>query len=102
MRGIKSREPVVDQFIQCIGLYPIGSLVELNTGEVAVVIQQNQVRRLKPRVIILLGPDKSLERHPITLDLMLDPPTPTGQPYRIVQALPANAYGIDPAEFYLT
>ncbi|HSG21987.1 MAG TPA: HD-GYP domain-containing protein, partial [Azonexus sp.] len=35
MRGTKFREPVVDQFIQCIGLYPIGSLVELNTGEVA-------------------------------------------------------------------
>lgn len=101
MRGTKFREPVVDQFIQCIGLYPIGSLVELNTGEVGVVIQQNQVRRLKPRLLILLGPDKSIERHPITLDLMLDPPTPNGPPYRITQALPANAYGIDPAEFYL-
>ena len=102
MRGTKFREPVVDQFIQCIGLYPIGSLVELNTGEVAVVIQQNQVRRLKPRVIILLAPDKSVERHPITLDLMLDPPTPNGPPYRIIKALPANACGIDPAEFYLS
>jgi HD-GYP domain-containing protein (c-di-GMP phosphodiesterase class II) len=101
MRGTKFREPVVDQFIQCLGLYPIGSLVELNTGEVGVVIQQNQVRRLKPRLLILLGPDKSVERHPLTLDLMLDPPTPTGLPYKIIQALPTNAYGIDPAEFYL-
>ena len=32
---------------------------------------------------------------------MLDPLTPAGVPYRITQALPANAYGIDPAEFYL-
>ena len=101
LRGTKFREPVVDQFIQCIGLYPIGSLVELNTGEVGVVIQQNQVRRLKPRLIIVLGPDKSIERHPITLDLMMDPPTPTGETYRIMHALPANAYGIDPGEFYL-
>lgn len=101
MRGTKFREPVVDQFIQCLGLYPIGSLVELNTGEVGVVIQQNQVRRLKPRLLILLGPDKSVERYPLTLDLMLDPPTPTGTPYRIIQSLPSNAYGIDPAEFYL-
>lgn len=101
MRGTKFREAVVDQFIQCLGLYPVGSLVELNTGEVGVVIQQNQVRRLKPRLLILLGPDKSIERHPLTLDLMLDPPTPTGLPYRITQALPSNAYGIDPAEFYL-
>ena len=27
MRGTKFREPVVDQFIQCTGLYPIGSLL---------------------------------------------------------------------------
>lgn len=101
MRGSKFREPVVDQFIQCIGLYPVGSLVELNTGEVGVVIQQNQVRRLKPRLMILLGPDKSIERNPITIDLMMEPTTPTGEAYRILRALPANAYGIDPGEFYL-
>ena len=101
MRGTKFRDVVIDQFIQCIGLYPIGSLVELNTGEVGVVIQQNQVRRLKPRLMILLGPDKSIERHPITLDLIMDPMTPTGEPYRIMHALPANSYGIDPSEFYL-
>ena len=101
MRGSKFREPVVDQFIQCLGLYPIGSLVELNSGEVGVVIQQNLVRRLKPRLLIVLAADKKIEPHPLTLDLMLDPLTPTGVPYRITQALPANAYGIDPAEFYL-
>ena len=101
MRGTRFREAVIDQFIQCIGLYPIGSLVELNTGEVGVVIQQNQIRRLKPRLMILLGPDKSVERHPVTLDLMMDPPTPTGEIYRILHALPANAHGIDPSEFYL-
>ena len=101
MRGKEFRPALVDQFIQCIGLYPIGSLVELNTGEVAVVIQQNQVRRLRPRLMILLGPDKSVEKRPISLDLMYDPQTPTGEMYRIIKALPSNAYGIDPAEFFL-
>ena len=48
------------QLVQCLGLYPIGSLVELNTGEVGVVIQQNSVRRLKPRIMVILNPDKSL------------------------------------------
>ena len=101
MRGGKFRESVVDQFIQCIGLYPIASLVELNSGEVGVVIQQNQVRRLKPRLLIILAADKSIERYPVTLDLMMDPLSADGTPYRIVQALPTNAYGIDPSEFYL-
>lgn len=101
MRGEKFREALVDQFVQCVGLYPIGTLVELNSGEVAVIIQQNQVRRLKPRLLILLAPDKTLERRPRSLDLILDPPTPTGEPYRIKSALPSNAYGIDPTEFFL-
>ncbi len=101
MRGGKFRESIVDQFIQCIGLYPIGSLVELNSGEVGVVIQQNQVRRLKPRLLIILATDKSVERYPVTLDLMMDPLTLEGTPYRILKALPTDAYGIDPSEFYL-
>ena len=101
MRGLKFRETIVDQFIQCMGLYPIGTLVELNTGEVGVVIQQNQVRRLQPRVLILLGADKSVERYPRSIDLLMEPETPTGDIYHIRKALPENAYGIDPRDFYL-
>lgn len=101
LRNSQFRDTLVDQFLQCIGLYPIGTLVELNSGEVAVVIQQNQVRRLQPRVLVLLAPDKSIERFPRTLDLLMQPETAEGEPYRIVQALPPNAYGIDPNDFYL-
>lgn len=95
------RASLVDQFLQCIGLYPTGCIVELNTGEVAVVIQQNQIRRLQPRVMVLLAADKTLERFPRTLDLLYNPASPTGERYRIVRALPAGSYGIDPAEFFL-
>lgn len=101
MRDTKFRATLVDQLIQCIGLYPIGTLVELNSGEVAIVIQQNQVRRLRPRLLVLLAPDKTLERRPRNLDLLLEPETPTGEPYRIRNALPPDAYGIDPSEFFL-
>jgi hypothetical protein len=101
MRGTKFRAALVDEFVQCVGIYPVGSLVELSTGEVAVVVQKNQVRRLKPKLMILLAPDKKPERHPHMLDLMLDPPAPDGSPYTILRSLPADAYGIDPAEFYL-
>lgn len=101
MRGNKFRAALVDEFVQCVGIYPVGSLVELSTGEVAVVVQKNQVRRLKPKLMILLGPDKTPERHPRMLDLMLDPPAPDGRPYAILRSLPVDAHGIDPGEFYL-
>ena len=101
LRNTLFRDTLVDQFLQCVGLYPIGTLVELNSCEVGVVIQQNQVRRLQPRVLVLLAPDKSVERFPRTLDLLMQPETADGEPYRIVQALPPNAFGIDPNDFFL-
>ena len=32
------QDELVEQFLQCLGVYPTGSLVELNTGEVAIVV----------------------------------------------------------------
>lgn len=100
-RNKKFSETVIDQFIQCLGLYPIGTLVELESGEVAVVIGQNRVRRLKPKLMVLLGPDKTPLKYPSTIDLLFDPPSPTGAPHAIRQALPSDAYGIDPREYFL-
>lgn len=101
-RDVKFSANVVDGFIQCIGLYPAGTLVELNSGEVAVVIAQNRVRRMQPRVLVLLCADKTPNHHPPTLDLLYSPLTPAGEPYRILRALPTGAHGIDPSEFYLS
>lgn len=101
MRNKAFRDALVDLFLQCIGLYPVGTLVELNSGEVGIVIQQNQVRRLQPKVLVLLAPDKSLDKFPRLLDLLMQPTTAAGELYRIAKALPPDSYGIDPREFYL-
>ncbi|HEY4997526.1 MAG TPA: HD-GYP domain-containing protein, partial [Usitatibacter sp.] len=50
-------EPLVQQFVSSIGVFPVGSLIELSTGEVAIVVAHNKVRRLKPRVLVVTGPD---------------------------------------------
>ena len=49
---------LVEQFQACLGVYPTGSLVELNSGEIAMVMMQNRVRRLRPRVLLMTTPDK--------------------------------------------
>ncbi len=46
--------PLVEQFIQCIGIYSIGTLVELHSGEIGIVIAQNPMMRLLPRVMVVL------------------------------------------------
>ena len=87
---------LVEQFIQCVGVFPVGSLVELNTGEVAVVVSQNRARRLKPRVMLVLDKERQSYPSPVMLDLILDPPSPTGESYRIVRGLQAGIYEHDP------
>jgi HD-GYP domain-containing protein (c-di-GMP phosphodiesterase class II) len=101
MRDRRFTASVVDEFIQFVGLYPVGTIVELNSGEVGVVYEQNRVRRLKPRVLLLLGPDKSRNPSPGILNLLNDPLVSEGVPYQIVRALPAGSFGLDPREFYL-
>lgn len=101
MRDKEFSSELVDQLIQFLGIYPVSSLVELNTGEVAVVIQQNQVRRLLPRVMLILAEDKSKYKYPITLDLLNAPQSPTGETYRIIKGLPSDSFGLNADEFYL-
>lgn len=93
---------VVEQFLQCLSVYPTGSLVELNSGEVAVVMAQNQARRLQPRVMVLLDPDKQPYRPYRDVDLMsLRPRGDGAPPTRIASVLERGSYGLDPAELYL-
>jgi HD-GYP domain-containing protein (c-di-GMP phosphodiesterase class II) len=63
---------LVVEFIRAIGLYPTGTLVELNTGEVAVVVEQNFERRLKPHVMVVMDPYKRELAEPIYLDMAAD------------------------------
>jgi HD-GYP domain-containing protein (c-di-GMP phosphodiesterase class II) len=101
MRDKEFSSELIDQLIQFLGIYPVSSLVELNTGEVAVVIQQNQVRRLLPRVMVVLASDKSRNKFPITLDLLNAPQTPTGETYQIIRSLAPNSFGLNADELYI-
>ena len=53
MRDKKFQEDLVVQFIQSVGLYPTGTLVELTTGDVGVVVEQHHDSRLTPIVAVL-------------------------------------------------
>jgi hypothetical protein len=57
-RGTEFDAVLVDQFIELMGVYPIGTLVELNSGEVAVVIGQNHDARLLPRIAVVRDRNK--------------------------------------------
>jgi HD-GYP domain-containing protein (c-di-GMP phosphodiesterase class II) len=98
--GTHFHSPLVEQFVQAIGVFPAGSLVELSSGEVATVLAHNRVRRLEPRVLILTDPDKKVIHEPASLDLLLQPKAPDGTDIKIVKGLPTGAYGLDLRQFY--
>jgi HD-GYP domain-containing protein (c-di-GMP phosphodiesterase class II) len=101
LRGKLFHEALVEQFIQCIGIYPVGGAVELNTGEVAIVIAQNLVRRLQPRVMVILDRDWKPIYPQKILDLVKEPKASEDEPYRIRRTLPKDKLPIDPSEFFL-
>jgi HD-GYP domain-containing protein (c-di-GMP phosphodiesterase class II) len=93
---------LVELFIQAIGIFPVGTLVELSTGELAVVLEQSRPRRLKPKVLVISAPDKTPLKIPFVLDL-LHPECDSADrvPY-IRQGLAAASFAVDPREYYVS
>ncbi|NJL18141.1 MAG: HD domain-containing protein, partial [Nitrospira sp.] len=60
---------LVEVMIRSIGVYPVGSLVRLNTGEQAVVVGVNPQQRLKPLVKVTTDPQGGSYTTPIEIDL---------------------------------
>ncbi len=98
-RGTQFAAEIVEQFMQCMSVYPIGALVELSSGEVAIVTAQNAARRLQPRVMVLTGTDKQVLSQFHSLDLMVR--AHSDDPVRIASALAPGAYGLDPVDLFL-
>ncbi len=90
---------MVEQFIQAIGIFPAGTLVELNTGEIGVVLKEHQSSRLQPEIAIILDPDKQRLEKFETIDLQKQPgPTPT---VWIERGIEPGAYDIDPRDYFI-
>lgn len=93
---------LVEQFTQCLGVYPTGSLVELSSGEVAIIMAQNPARRLFPRVTVLTRSDKCIDPAFRQVDLLLESMTPDPEnQIRIARALPPGAFGLELEGLYL-
>lgn len=99
-KGRLFQDVLVEQFIQAIGLFPTGTLVELNTGEVAIVTKQNETRRLKPEVVVVLDNEKNkLEKLDI-IDLSNQEPARSVERW-IARELPLGSYGVDSEEYFI-
>jgi hypothetical protein len=97
--GTLFHEPLVEQFVQAVGVFPVGSLVELSSGEAAIIVAHNRARRLEPKVLVITGKDKAPLAKPVERDLLrLDPDV--GERLRIARGLPAGGFGIKVRDYF--
>lgn len=85
---------LVKQFIRCLGLYPVGSLVLLESGRLGVVVEANESDQRLPKVRVMYH---TKFRMPITVDV-IDLARP-GTQDRILKAVDPAEYVIDVRKF---
>ncbi|MDH3317673.1 MAG: HD-GYP domain-containing protein, partial [Gammaproteobacteria bacterium] len=98
-RGSAFQSELVEQFIQTLGTYPTGSIVELNTGQVGIVVSQNRLRRLRPKLMLILDEGKNVYNFAPMLDLLNETQDSSGDQLEIIKVLEPGTYGIEPKDF---
>ncbi|MDH5631655.1 MAG: HD-GYP domain-containing protein [Gammaproteobacteria bacterium] len=91
---------LIEEFIRCMGIFPIGSLVELSTGAIGVVVTINRSRRLKPKVALVLTANKTPLTHRSIIDLSA---RVLGEDdIKINRVLPVGTHSINPMDHLVT
>ncbi len=80
---------LVEMFIKIVGIYPLGSLVLLNDGSVAMVVEGNPHNSVLPKVLLLFEKSGKLMDEPEVLDLS------THASLRIQQSVEPRVFEID-------
>lgn len=97
-RGTQFDEKLVVKFIECIGLYPPGALVEMNSGEIGVVLSVDPAHRLQPKVALVRDASKQPMVQRI-VDLAAESSLLPDQRLRIARVLADGEFGVDLEDF---
>ncbi len=89
-------QELVQQFIHCIGIYPIGSLVALPNGFFAVVIESGDKGLLYPVIRVMFDSTKRQFITPYDIDLSNQSEK---ERVKIVAAIEPDKWRINPADF---
>ncbi|MDO9214001.1 MAG: HD-GYP domain-containing protein [Methylococcales bacterium] len=93
-------DPVlVVKFIESIGVYPPGSLVEMTNGCVAMVIEVHENVKLRPKIIIILDEEKKPVSERI-IDLASMTKDKNGNIYTIKNIIKARDWDLDVSQYY--
>jgi putative nucleotidyltransferase with HDIG domain len=94
--GSQFDQNLVRRFAQLMGIYPVGNLVRLDSGEIAVVMKAHAPNPYRPRVRVLIGADGVALARPRDVNLW---EAPEGEPQSIQAPVDPAAYPIDPLSY---
>jgi HD-GYP domain-containing protein (c-di-GMP phosphodiesterase class II) len=89
---------LVDAFIEAIGIYPAGTILELNTNELAVTIDQPEKNKLAPWVMLVTDAQRVKLKNYRLIQLSKQDDDSAGMTRSIVRDLPPKGMDIDLAE----
>ena len=99
-RGFDFQPELIEAFIQAVGVYPTGTLVELTSGEVGIVVKENRGKRLRPQVLVILDAEKN--QYIDFREMDLASATEEGNSnIEIAKTLEPGAHGLDPETLYI-
>lgn len=88
---------LVHTFVRSIGIYPIGTLVMLESGRIGIVIEQREVSLAQPLVRVVFNAKKDYYIQPEDVDL--SKPLGKGGADKIISHESPAKWGIDPHKF---
>lgn len=89
---------IVHKFVAMIGLFPPGYLMEMSNGEVGIILSADPGFQLKPKVIMILGPDKQPQPERI-INLAHRPVDDRGHPYEAAGVFRSGCFGVNVSDY---
>ncbi|HYE41689.1 MAG TPA: HD-GYP domain-containing protein [Ramlibacter sp.] len=88
---------LAQEFIRCVGIYPVGTLVLLESGRLGVVTEPHETRLLEPKINVFFHTGRQAYITPTAIDLAK--PFGKGGADRIVSHESPAKWNVDPMRF---
>jgi HD-GYP domain-containing protein (c-di-GMP phosphodiesterase class II) len=98
-RGKDFHPIFLERFIQCVGIYPFGTLIELDNSDIGIIISINRIHILRPKVLVILNSDNKPIKEQKVVDLTEKTPDNKNYKLSIKNILDPVALNIDTQEY---
>jgi len=91
-------QPLLKRFVNLMGLFPVGNLVRLSTGEVAVVTAEHPTDPFRPQVKIIMDVSGAVIEEPLLANTW-ERDGRGEYPYAVVEAVDPESIDVDPLTY---